>query len=168
MPLIDSHCHLDFPDFADDLDALVGRAAAAGVDRLVTISTKIARGDVYQSLAERSPSIWFTIGTHPHQAAEEAETDAAAVRRYAAHPRCVGIGEAGLDYHFNSAPRDVAARVFRAHIALARELGLPLVIHSRDADDDMAAIPARGDGAGPVLGGAALLHIVAGAGGNRA
>jgi TatD DNase family protein len=140
MTLIDSHCHLDFPDFAEELDAVVARAKAAGVERMVTISTKIARGAAYQALAERFPEVWFTIGTHPHQAAEEAETDVEAVRRFAAHPRCVAIGEAGLDYHYNYAPPDVAARVFRAQIGLARELKLPLVIHAREADEDVARI----------------------------
>jgi TatD DNase family protein len=139
-PLIDSHCHLDFPDFADELDAVVERARAAGVERLVTISTRVRRGARLVDLAERFPNVYFTIGTHPHQAAEEAEPDTAAIRGFAAHPKCVGIGEAGLDYHYDYAPRDLAARVFRAQIAMARELELPLVIHARDADADVAAI----------------------------
>ncbi|MBV8474720.1 MAG: TatD family hydrolase [Hyphomicrobiales bacterium] len=140
MRVIDSHCHLDFPDFAEELDAVVARAEAAGVERMVTISTRVAQGARLAAIAERFPNVFFTIGTHPHQAAEEAETDAAAIRRFAAHPKCVGIGEAGLDYHYNYAPADVAKRVFRAQIALARELKLPLVIHAREADDDVAAI----------------------------
>jgi TatD DNase family protein len=140
MSVIDSHCHLDFPDFAEELDAVVARARAAGVERMVTISTRVARGAEYQALAERFDDVWFTIGTHPHQAAEEAETDSAAIRRFAAHRKCVAVGEAGLDYHYNYAPQDVAERVFRAQIGLARELSLPLVIHSREADEDMARI----------------------------
>ncbi len=140
MTLIDSHCHLDFPDFADELDEVVARATAAGVERMVTISTKVARGASYQALAERFAEVYFTIGTHPHQAAEEPETDAAAIRRFAAHPKCVGVGEAGLDHHYDYAPRDVAERVFRAQIALARGLDLPLVIHAREADADVARI----------------------------
>ncbi len=140
MKLIDSHCHLDFPEFADELDALVERARAAGVERMITISTRVRHGAALVALAERFPEVWFTIGTHPHQAAEESEVDFDAIRRFAAHPRCVGIGEAGLDYHYNYAPPDIAARVFRAQIGLARELKLPLVIHSREADDDMAQI----------------------------
>lgn len=155
MTVIDSHCHLDFPDFADELDAVVARARAAGVERMATISTKISRGAAYQALAERFAEVYFTIGTHPHQAAEEAETDAEAVRRFAAHPKCVAIGEAGLDYHYDYAPREVAERVFRAQIGLARELGLPLVIHSREADDDMARILREEMAAGRF---AALLH----------
>jgi TatD DNase family protein len=139
-PVIDSHCHLDFPDFANELDAVVERAGAAGVERLVTISTRVRGGARLVEIAERFPNVYFTIGTHPHQAAEEPELDAAAMRSFAAHPKCVGIGEAGLDYHYDYAPRDLAASVFRAQIAMARELGLPLVIHARDADDDVASI----------------------------
>ena len=139
-PVIDSHCHLDFPDFAEEIEAVVARARAAGVERMVTISTRIARADACRALAERFDDVFFTVGTHPHQAAEEAETDADAVRRIAAHPKCVAIGEAGLDYHYNYAPQAVAERVFRAQIGLARELGLPLVIHAREADADVARI----------------------------
>jgi TatD DNase family protein len=130
MRLIDSHCHLDFPDFADEIEAVVARAEAVGVERMTTISTRVARAPIL-------------VGTHPHHAAEEPVTDAAAIRALAAHPKCVGIGEAGLDYHYNYAPADVAKRVFRAQIDLARELGLPLVIHAREADDDVAAILAE-------------------------
>jgi TatD DNase family protein len=140
MTLIDSHCHLDFPDFAEELDAVVARARAAGVERMVTISTRVSRGADYQALAERFDEVYFTIGTHPHQAAEEPDTDASAIRGFAAHRKCVGIGEAGLDHHYDYAPREIAERVFRAQIALARELGLPLVIHAREADDDVARI----------------------------
>ncbi len=140
MTVIDSHCHLDFPDFAETLDDVVARARAAGVARMVTISTRVAKGADYQALAERFDDVYFTIGTHPHQAVEEAETDAGAVRRFARHPKCVGIGEAGLDYHYAYAPQAVAERVFRAQIGLARELDLPLVIHAREADDDVARI----------------------------
>ena len=155
MTVIDSHCHLDFPDFAEELDAVVARARAAGVERMVTISTRVARGPAYQALAERFPEVYFSIGTHPHQAAEEADTDVEAVRRYAAHPKCVAIGEAGLDYHYNYAPPDVAERVFRAQLALARELKLPLVIHARDADADVARILREEMAAGRFT---ALLH----------
>ena len=155
MTVIDSHCHLDFPDFAEELDAVVARAAAAGVERMVTISTRVAQGETYRALAERFDNVYFSIGTHPHQAAEEAETDAAAIRRFAAHPKCVAIGEAGLDYHYDYAPRAVAERVFRAQIALARELELPLVIHAREADEDVARILREEMAEGPF---SALLH----------
>ena len=140
MRLIDSHCHLDFPEFEAGLEAVVARAHAAGVERLVTISTRVANGAKLVAIAERFANVYFTIGTHPHQAAEEPETDSSAVRAFAAHPKCVGVGEAGLDYHYDYAPRAVAQNVFRAQIALARELKMPLVIHARDADDDVAEI----------------------------
>jgi TatD DNase family protein len=140
VTLIDSHCHLDFPDFADEIEAVVARARDAGVERMITISTRVAHGDRLAALAERFDPVYFTIGVHPHQAAEEAQVDVAAIRAFAAHPKCVGIGEAGLDYHYDYAPRDVAAGVFRTQIALARELSLPLVIHARDADEDVARI----------------------------
>ncbi len=140
MTLIDSHCHLDFPDFAQELDAVVERAHASGVERLVTISTRVSQGQRLVEIAERFANVYFTIGTHPHQAAEEPETDADAIRAFAAHPKCVGIGEAGLDYHYDYAPRDVAQKVFRAQIGLARALKMPLVIHARDADADVADI----------------------------
>ena len=138
--LIDSHCHLDFPDFAPDIEGVLDRARAAGVERFIAISTRVARGDALVALADRFDDVYFTIGTHPHQAAEEPAVDVAAIRAFAAHPKCVGVGEAGLDYHYDYAPREVAARVFRAQIALARELSLPLVIHAREADEDIAAI----------------------------
>ena len=140
MRLYDSHCHLDFPDFADEIEAVVARAQAAGVERMITISTRVAHGEKLVALAERFPSVWFTIGTHPHQAAEEPETDVAAIARFAGHAKCVGIGEAGLDYHYNYAPPDIAKKVFVAQIGLARMLGLPLVIHAREADADVAQI----------------------------
>jgi TatD DNase family protein len=155
MTVIDSHCHLDFPDFAEELDSVVARAEAAGVERMVTISTRVSQGAAYQAIAERFAPVYFTIGTHPHQAAEEPETDAAAIRRFASDPKCVGIGEAGLDYHYDHAPRAVAERVFRAHIALARELDLPLVIHAREADADVARILHDEVAAGPFK---AILH----------
>jgi TatD DNase family protein len=138
--LIDSHCHLDFPDFAEERDAIVERAKAAGVGRLITISTHVQRYERYRDIAEQYDNVWFTIGTHPHQAHEEPEASPARLIELAQHPRCIGIGEAGLDYHYDRAPRDQAAQVFRNHIQAARESGLPLVIHSRDADEDMAKI----------------------------
>ena len=137
--LIDSHCHLDFPDFAD-LDAVLSRAAAAGVGRLITISTRVAKFDTYRAIAEAHDNVFFSVGTHPHQAFEEPDVSVETLVELSKHPKCVAIGEAGLDYHYDKTPRDIAARVFRAHIAAARITQLPLVIHSRDADADMAAI----------------------------
>jgi TatD DNase family protein len=143
MRLIDSHCHLDFPDFAEEIEAVVDRASTAGVERLITISTRVAHGARLVALAERFAEVYFTIGTHPHQAAEEAQTDADAIRTFAAHPKCVGIGEAGLDYHYDYSPRAAQEQGFRTHIAAARETGLPLVIHTREADTDTAKILAE-------------------------
>jgi len=138
--LIDSHCHLDFPDFAEDREAVIARAKARGIGRMITISTRVQKFAEILAIAERDPDIFCTVGTHPHQAHEEPEASVAELVSLARHPKCVGIGEAGLDYHYDRAPRDVAARVFRTHIAAARQSGLPLVIHARDADDDIAAM----------------------------
>jgi TatD DNase family protein len=138
--LIDSHCHLDFPDFGDEVPALIERAKAAGIGRILTISTRIARYDVYRGLAEAHPELWFTVGTHPHGAAEEPDGDCDAIVRLAQHPKCIAIGESGLDFFYDFAPRNVQEKVFRTHIRAARRSGLPLVIHARDADDLMAAI----------------------------
>jgi TatD DNase family protein len=138
--LIDTHCHLDFPDFAPERDAVVARARAAGLGRLITISTKVEKFATIAALAEAYDEVYCTVGTHPHEAHVEPEASLETLVGLAAHSKCVGIGEAGLDYHYDRAPRDVAARVFRTHIAAARETGLPLVIHARDADADIAAI----------------------------
>jgi TatD DNase family protein len=138
--LIDSHCHLDFPDFQDRLPDVLAAAKAAGVGRMVTISTHVARFDRYRELAESRSEIFFTIGTHPHNAALEPDIPASRLVELSRHPRCVAIGEAGLDYHYDKSPRDVQSRVFRTHIAAARDSGLPLVIHARNADADMISI----------------------------
>jgi TatD DNase family protein len=138
--LIDTHCHLDFPDFAEDLDAYVARAEAAGVGRMVTISTRVARFPTYAALAERYASVWCSVGTHPHGAHEELDVTAEQLVELSKHPRCVAIGEAGLDYHYDSSPREAQAQGFLTHIAAARESRLPLVIHAREADEDVAAI----------------------------
>jgi TatD DNase family protein len=138
--LVDSHCHLDFPDFADELDAVVARAEAADVRRMVTISTRVRRFEAVRAVAERFPNIYCSIGTHPHNAHEELDVTAEDLVKIAGHPKIVAIGEAGLDYHYDSAPRDAQAKGLRTHIAAARETGLPLVIHARKADADLAAI----------------------------
>lgn len=159
MTIIDSHCHLDFPDFADDLDGVVQRARAAGVERMITIGTRVSKAAGAAAIAQKYEDVFFTVGTHPHEAGQHGAEDFAAMREFASHPKCVGIGEAGLDYHYDNAPRDVAARVFRGQIRLARELDLPLVIHTRDADDDMAAILTDEMGQGRFR---ALLHCFTG------
>lgn len=138
--LIDSHCHLDFPDFAEELPTHVARAEAAGVNRMVTISTRVAKFATYAGIAERFASVWCSIGTHPHQAHEELDVTAEQLVALSAHPRCVAIGEAGLDYHYDKSPREAQAQGLRTHIAAARVTQLPLVIHARQADEDMIAI----------------------------
>jgi TatD DNase family protein len=138
--LVDSHCHLDFKDFDDDRDAVVARAHAGGVGTMVTISTRVANFPRLRALAERYPRVYCSIGTHPHNAADEPDVAAADLVRVAEDPRVVAIGEAGLDYHYDNSPRDAQRQGFRRHIAAARQTGLPLVIHARDADDDVAAI----------------------------
>jgi TatD DNase family protein len=153
--LVDTHCHLDFPDFASELDEVIARADAAGVTRMVTISTRIARHAVYRDLAERHANVFWSVGTHPHNAAEEPDTQVDALVGLSDHPKCVAIGEAGLDYFYDKSPRDVQRRVFTAHIAAARLSGLPLVIHARDADDDMIAILEEESGKGAF---GAILH----------
>jgi TatD DNase family protein len=138
--LVDSHCHLDFPDFADELDAVVARAHAAGIGRLVTISTRVRRQDGLLAIAERFPDVYCSVGTHPHYAHEELDVTAADLVAHTRHPKVVAIGEAGLDYFYDKSPRDAQERSFRQHVAAARMTGLPLVIHSREADADMARI----------------------------
>jgi TatD DNase family protein len=138
--LVDSHCHLDFPDFGDELDAVVGRARAAGVGRMVTISTRIKKRAELLAITERYPDVFCSIGTHPHYAHEELDIGVEEIVRFTEHEKTVAIGEAGLDYHYDFSPRDAQERGFRNHIAVARATGLPLVIHSRNADDDMARI----------------------------
>ena len=157
--LIDSHCHLDFPDFAGELDAVVARAQAAGVGRIVTISTRVKRHAEVLAIAERFPDIYCSVGTHPHNAHEELDVTADELIARTRHPKVVAIGEAGLDYHYDHSPRDAQERGFRNHIAAARATGLPLVIHSREADDDMARIleEETGKGAFP-----AVLHCFTG------
>ena len=138
--LIDSHCHLDFPDFAAERDAVVERARAAGLKRLITISTRTQAFGSISLIAETYEDVYCTVGTHPHHAHEEAEVSQDRLVELARHPKCVGIGEAGLDYHYDQTPREIAAKVFRTHIAAARQCGLPIVVHARDADADIAAI----------------------------
>jgi TatD DNase family protein len=151
--LVDSHCHLDFPDFTDDLDAIVERAGAAGVGRMVTISTRVRQFDHLLGIAERFSNVYCSVGTHPHNAHEELDVSAADLVARSRHPKVVALGEAGLDYHYDLSPRDAQETGFRRHIAAARETGLPLVIHSREADADMARILTEeiGKGAFPAV-----------------
>ncbi len=138
--LVDSHCHLDFPDFAEERAEVVRRALDAGVGRMVTISTRVKRFPDILAITEEFPEVFCSVGTHPHNAAEEPDITAGELVRLSQHPKVVAIGEAGLDYHYDKSPRDLQASGLRTHIAAARETGLPLVIHAREADGDMAAI----------------------------
>jgi len=138
--LIDSHCHLDFEALSADLSGVLARAAAAGVDGMVTISTFVDKFASISAIAEAHENVWCSVGTHPHNADKELHIETEDLVRLAEHPRCVAIGEAGLDHFYDNAPREAQATGFRRHIAAARITGLPLVIHARAADDDVAAI----------------------------
>jgi TatD DNase family protein len=138
--IVDSHCHLDFPDFAEDLDALVARAETAGVGRIVTISTRVRRLAGLLAITERFPNVYCSVGTHPHHADEEDSISADELIELTKHPKVVALGEAGLDYFYQHGSREAQERGFRAHIAAARATGLPLVIHTREADVDCARI----------------------------
>jgi TatD DNase family protein len=157
--LVDSHCHLDFPDFATELDGVVDRARAAGVGRIVTISTRVKQHAALLAIAERYPDVYCSVGTHPHHAHEELDMTVEHLVALTRAAKVVAIGEAGLDYHYTYSPRDAQEQGFRRHVAAARQTGLPLVIHSRDADLDMAKIleEETGKGAFP-----AVLHCFTG------
>ena len=156
MTLVDSHCHLDFPELHDELDGVLARAKAAGVGTLVTISTKLSGFARVRGLAEDHPEVWCSVGVHPHEAAvEEGADDAGLMAGLARHPRVIGIGETGLDYYYEHSPREAQARAFRAHAAAARSAALPLIVHTRDADADTMRILEE-EGRGGALKG--LLH----------
>jgi TatD DNase family protein len=138
--LIDSHCHLDFPDFESELDAIVERAVAAGVGGMLTICTHVRRFDRIRAVAERFENVCCSVGTHPHYADKERDVTLDEILAHAAEPRVVAIGEAGLDYHHDNSPIADQENGLRLHIAAARETGLPLVIHSREADEHMARV----------------------------
>jgi len=157
--LVDSHCHLDFPDFAPELEAVVARAEAAGVGHMVTISTRVRRHAQVLAIAERFPNVTCSVGTHPHHAHEELDITAEDLVARAEHPKVVAIGEAGLDYHYDNSPRDAQEQGFRTHIAAARATQLPLVIHAREADEDTARILEEETGKGPFP---AVLHCYTG------
>jgi TatD DNase family protein len=157
--LIDSHCHLDFPDFSSDLDAIVARAAAAGVGRIVTISTRVRRLGELIAIADRFPDVYCSVGTHPHHADEEDGISADELVELSKHPKVVALGEAGLDYFYDNGSPEAQARGFRAHIAAARITGLPLVIHTREADDDCRRILEEEVAKGPFR---AVLHCYTG------
>ena len=159
LTLVDSHCHLDFPDFAGELDAVVARARAAGIARIVTISTRVKRHAEVLGIAERFDDVYCSVGTHPHYAQEELDVSVGELIGGTRHPKVVAIGEAGLDYHYDRSPRAAQEQGLRNHIAAARATGLPLVIHSRDADEDMARVLEEETGRGAFP---AVLHCFTG------
>ena len=157
--LVDSHCHLDFPDFAPDLDSIVARAAEAGIGRMVTISTRVRRLTELLAIAERYDNVYCSVGTHPHHADEEDGISAEELAELTRHPKIVALGEAGLDYFYDNGSPQAQARGFRAHIAAARATGLPLVIHTREADEDCGRILEEEAAVGPFR---AVLHCYTG------
>jgi TatD DNase family protein len=157
--LVDHHCHLDFPQFATDRAGVLARARAAGVDRVVTISTRIRRLDDLLAIAAAHEDVYCSVGTHPHNAHEELDIPLGEIVRLSQHPKVVAIGEAGLDYHYKKSPPEAQAEGFRRHIAAARETGLPLEIHTRDADADTARILEEEHANGPFP---AILHCFTG------
>lgn len=146
--LVDSHCHLDFPELSGQLDDVLTRAADAGVGVMVTIGTRLSTFDKARAIAERFDHVYCTVGVHPHEAEEEGQSTPDRLIELAQHPKVVGIGETGLDYFYDHSPRGRQQDSFRAHITAARATGLPLIVHSRDADDDMAAMLQDGTGQG--------------------
>jgi TatD DNase family protein len=138
--LVDSHCHLDFPDFAAERDSIVARAREQGIGRMVTISTKVQKFADIRAIAETYDDVFCSIGTHPHHADKEPDVTTADLVKFTNDPKVVAIGEAGLDYFRNNSSVEGQEQGFRRHIAAARETGLPLVIHAREADDDIARI----------------------------
>jgi len=151
--LVDSHCHLDFADFAEERDAVVQRALDHNITRLVTICTRVRRFDAIIAIAEQYDSVYASVGTHPNNAHEELDVTADDLIRLSGHPKVVAIGEAGLDYHYDYAPQQAQAQGFRTHIAASRATQLPLVIHARSADQDMISIlrEETGKGAFPFI-----------------
>jgi TatD DNase family protein len=137
--LIDSHCHIDYFTEAER-PGLLARAKAAGVERMVTIGTRLSRAAEQIALAEAMPDLWCTLGTHPHHAAEEELPQEQDIVALASHPKVIAVGEAGLDYFYDRSPRDIQAEVFRRQIRAARTAGVPICIHTRDADDDTLSI----------------------------
>ncbi|TAN55073.1 MAG: TatD family deoxyribonuclease [Magnetospirillum sp.] len=141
--LVDSHCHLDFPDFADDLDGVVSRAGQAGVGLLLTIGTHICRHEQVVRVAERFANVYCSVGIHPHEAGIEPSATVEGLLELASHPKVVAFGETGLDYFYDKSPRDRQRASFRIHIEAARRAGLPVIVHTRDADEDTLSILAE-------------------------
>jgi TatD DNase family protein len=150
--LVDSHCHLDFPGLAEERDAVLARARAAGVGIMQTIGTRLDTFEEVVAIAEANSDVYCSVGIHPHRAAKEALDRPEQLLAWADHPKVIGIGESGLDYHYDHSPRDVQAEVFRTHIRAARTSGLPLIVHTRDADRDTADLLRKALAEGPLTG----------------
>ena len=142
--LVDSHCHLDFPDFADELSQIIARAQAAGVTRMVTICTRLRNEPAVRAIAEANRGVFYAAGTHPMSAAEEPLATLDQLIALSQHPKFVGIGETGLDYHYTADTADIQQASLRIHLQAAQETGLPLIIHARGADEDVARILREG------------------------
>jgi TatD DNase family protein len=153
--LVDSHCHLEFPDFAPEQQAVIDRARAAGIGHFLTISTRVHRFDEIAGIAEAHDDISCSLGTHPHSAEEEQDITTARLVELGQHPKVVAIGETGLDYYYDNSPRGLQQEAFRRHIRAALELDMPLIVHTRDAEDDTIRI-LREEGQGTGLTG--VLH----------
>jgi TatD DNase family protein len=153
--LVDSHCHLDFPELSAELDEVVGRARRAGVRLMITIGTKLTEFERVRAIAERYDDIYCSVGIHPHEAGAEPEADAERLARLAEHPKVVAVGETGLDYFYDHSPREAQARSFHAHVGAARLTGLPVIVHTRDADQHTGEILAEEMAKGPYTG---LIH----------
>ncbi len=141
--LVDSHCHLNYEGLVDDQPAVLARARKAGVGAFLNISTRRSEWAAVVATAEREPDVWASIGIHPHEAEQHADLGEAALLEATAHPKVIGLGESGLDYYYDKSDRAVQRALFRTHIAVARQTGLPLIIHTRDAEEDTAAILAE-------------------------
>jgi TatD DNase family protein len=153
--LVDSHCHLDYLDRAGILDAALGRAREAGVGAMLTICTSVEEFPQVLAITERQNNLWCSVGVHPHEAEGEADVALETLVELSRHPKVIGIGECGLDYFYERSPRPEQQKVFRTHIAAARATGLPLIVHSRDADEDTVALLQEGAAAGNLRG---LIH----------
>ena len=157
--LVDSHCHLDFPEFAPELDAVLARAREAGVGHFLTIGTELAKFPGVLAVAEHAADIHCSVGVHPHEAKVEPLEGPGILLKTATHPKVVGFGKSGLDYYYNHSPRDAQIADFRVHCAAAREAGLPLIVHTRDAEDDTISILTEEQGKGAFPG---LIHCFTG------
>ena len=161
MMLVDSHCHLDYPEFAEEFSGVLDRAAQAGIGMMLTISTSLATFPRVLAVAEQHDNIYCSVGVHPHEAEKEPDVTSSQLVALAGHDQVVAIGETGLDYFYEHSPREVQQALFRAHISAARETGLPLIVHARDADENIAEILLEEYRKGPFPG---LIHCFSSSG----